>query len=71
MNLLLIMALSCPPTKVKNLTNFPWNAFDQKSLEHATKRCGQIYIKSPCLKVFRKVDERDYQATCGSGTKNK
>jgi hypothetical protein len=57
-------AVLCPKTKIVNHTDF-WNATDRQSLVAATKRCGEIYEKSPCLTQFIKIEENLYQAVCG------
>lgn len=63
--LLTTVALSCPPTKMENATTYPWNEFDMKTLKHVKTRCGQIYPNSPCVKLFRKWDKKDYSVICG------
>ena len=65
-NLLLLIALSCPATKIVNRTEI-WNERDQDTLDRAKVRCGQIYRESPCLKYFEKTGENAYRAVCGKG----
>lgn len=63
--LLLIAALSCPPTKVINDTA-TWNAQDQQTLTRAQKRCEHYFPDAPCLKKLRKKSNNNYQAICGT-----
>lgn len=42
-----------------------WTDFDQKTLEAAKVRCGQLYKNSPCLKLFKKIEDKTYSAICG------
>jgi len=59
----------CPATKFENKTDLPWNEFDNKHYLTAKKRCGEIYQKSPCVKVFRKRSESDFSVICGESNK--
>jgi hypothetical protein len=38
---------------------------DTINLNHARKRCGELYPDSPCLTKFTKVEDNVYRATCG------
>lgn len=58
--------LSCPITQMVNLSKFPWNDYDKEMVSYATKRCSQLYKRSPCLKIFTKKDEQDYTVICGA-----
>ncbi len=60
----LLILLSCPKTIVINKTS-EWTAFDQKSLETAKVRCGELYERSKCAKVFYKLADKRYQVICG------
>lgn len=62
--LMLMMALSCPDTKIENWTK-QWTDYDQKTLDHAKVRCSELYPEAPCLKLFRKKDSTTYNAICG------
>lgn len=66
MNLLTILfsVYSCTPTQILNDTDV-WNKTDDTHVNLAEKRCPEIYVESPCLKVFRKRAERTYWAICG------
>lgn len=66
---LMATAAMCPETKMVNYTK-TWVEFDQKTLERAKIRCGEIYPSSPCLKLFIKKEERTYSAACGEKEKN-
>lgn len=59
----------CAETKIVNYTDLPWNSHDQKHLEIAQKRCGELYKNSKCLKEFRKRTSSDYSAICGKEQK--
>ena len=54
----------CPATKIDNWTKV-WNEQDQKTLDGAKIRCGQIYPDAPCVKFFRKKDDTTYNVICG------
>ena len=63
-SLIFAIAMSCVAPKIENRTKFPWNDFDKQSLNTASNTCKKIYPKSPCLKLFRKVNKQDYHAIC-------
>lgn len=65
--LIMLLALACPQTRIENWTN-EWNKQDQWTLDNAKKRCGQLYPDAPCVKMFRKKDESTYNVIC-SGNK--
>lgn len=58
-----ILGLVCPDPKIENRTS-TWTKDDQKMLEQAKTRCGQIYSDSPCVKMFRKNEEQGYSVIC-------
>ena len=64
--LLLIAALSCPVTTIRNDTS-TWTDLDKKTLDRAKTRCVYFYPASPCLKLFWKPAERQYRALCAKG----
>lgn len=66
MILLVLAALSCPATKMQNVTKFPWNDHDRSILQQARKRCGELYQDAPCVKLFRKYGKQDYSVICGA-----
>lgn len=61
---LLTLMLSCPLVKIVNKTD-TWTDRDQKTLEKAFIRCGELYKKSRCLKVFTKYPNNHYSVICG------
>ena len=67
---ILSVALACPKTQIVNQTAFKWNKFDQQSLNTAKRRCKELYKKSPCVKIFYKVDKMDYKVVCGAQSSN-
>ena len=62
---MLLLSLSCPQTKMVNVTKFSWNDYDRSVLKQVQKRCGELYNDSPCVKLFRKFGEQDYSVICG------
>lgn len=70
MNLILLVALSCPQTILINHTTEAWNDFDYKTLDSAKVRCGQIYEDAPCVKKFYKRGDQSYWVICGQKEKN-
>ncbi len=56
----------CIAVLIINLSLYPINDFDKKTIEVAKKRCEKIYPDAPCLKVFIKKDKMVYNAICGS-----
>lgn len=57
----------CPQLKFENWTKEPVNEYDIKHYRIAKRRCGEIYKKSPCIKLFRKRTSSDYSVICGAG----
>lgn len=64
-SLLILLSFSCPDTQIINQTKFPWNDFDQQTLNYCKKKCKIEYSDAPCLKKFYKTDELNYFALCG------
>lgn len=62
---IIVLALSCPATKVVNTSKFAWNDFDQSEMKYAQKRCGEIYNDAPCVKRFTKYNLNQYSVVCG------
>jgi len=58
----------CAAVVFINLTSFPINEHDKKTLESAKQHCPKVYKNSPCLKKFVKVGKQDYRALCGKPT---
>ena len=44
----------------------PFTNIDKYNLGVAQKRCPQLYLASPCLKIFAKTAAYTYRAICGS-----
>jgi hypothetical protein len=63
-----VMANSCPETKLIGF-DASLTAKEQESLNHATKRCAELYSDAPCLKSFEKRAEQTFWAICGKGSK--
>jgi len=62
---ILLAALSCPDTIFENRSKFNWNKEDWKVYKIATKRCGELYKESQCVKRFIKKTDMDYSVVCG------
>jgi hypothetical protein len=67
-NIITVVLIGCPTTQVLNNTD-EWNAQDKQALKTAEISCGVQYDNSPCLKMFKKIEEGVYQALCGAKTK--
>ena len=64
-SLLLLAALSCPPTKRINQSTEPWNVRDTANETVAKGRCPSITeTRAPCLKSFTKQKPLTYRAIC-------
>ncbi len=59
------MLTSCLATIILNISKESWNKEDKQSLLIAKKRCSSLYVNSPCLKKFIKVEANTYRAICG------
>lgn len=55
---------NCYQTVIENRTG-TWQEIDQKHLDQAKKRCGEIYPDAPCVKKFIKTEEQVYRVICG------
>lgn len=64
-SLLLVLTLVCGNTIIINNTKV-WSANDDKALKEASRRCGEKFESSPCLKKFIKYDTNIYGALCTS-----
>ena len=64
-NVIMAVLIGCPTTQVINKTD-EWNDQDKKALASATKTCSTEYENSPCLKMFKKIEEGLYSALCGA-----
>jgi hypothetical protein len=60
-----VLSASCPPTKLIGF-DAPLTEQETQSLNHAKKRCAEIYPDSPCLKSFEKREEQVFWAICGA-----
>lgn len=63
MNIVFLLALSCPSPEIFNHTK-TWNTADEKAFNTAKKRCGEIYKTASCVKSFTKVKENTYRVIC-------
>jgi hypothetical protein len=63
---MVMSAISCPNIKVVDHTKSAWTDQDQEAITQAQKRCGELFPKAPCLKLFVKVEEGMYRAICGA-----
>jgi hypothetical protein len=61
---LLLLAGMCKDPPIENHTDV-WNKIDQLHLDSAIKRCPEIFPEYPCVKLFRKKEERVYNVICG------
>ena len=61
----IVTAFTCPNVTVVNKTS-TWGARDDEAMETAKKRCPEVYIKAPCLKIFTKEEDGVYRAICGN-----
>ncbi len=59
------LAVSCLPTLVVNVSGDKWNAYDNKMLDHAKVRCGELDKDFPCVRLFRKFGVQSYTVICG------
>lgn len=59
---------SCPKTIVKTFDG-SWTKDDEVILDAASKRCGQLYPNSPCVKLIQKLAPQEYRVTCGPENK--
>jgi hypothetical protein len=50
---------------MENASKEPWNAYDYSILEQTKHRCGELYPDSPCVKLFRKYNRKQYSVICG------
>lgn len=61
----IILAVSCPDTKMINRSNLPWNDYDRQEMKYCQSRCSKEYDDAPCLKEFYKLGFQDYFCQCG------
>lgn len=66
---LLLLTLSCAPTKIVNTSGHAWNAEDDSNLARAKVRCGEIYKGFPCVSWIKKYNIRQYSVSCGKEKK--
>lgn len=59
-----VASVSCPKTKLIGFTA-PLTLQEKESLNHASKRCVELYSNLPCLKSFEKRAEQVFWAICG------
>ena len=58
------LLLSCSPPVMQNVSKEPWNDYDREELKYVEKRCGEIYLDAPCVRLFRKWDKKSYSVVC-------
>lgn len=63
--LFVVLSANCPPTKLIGF-DAPLTENELQSLNHAKRRCAEIYPESPCLKSFEKRAEQTFWAICGA-----
>lgn len=64
--ILLLLALSCPETKIIDKTNLKWTDWDTYEISYAKKRCRELYPnEAECLIKFFKLGFQNYYASCG------
>lgn len=55
----------CPVPRIVNMTK-TWTEYDKDVMNKAAiSGCRQHFKEMPCLKVFIKLNERDYSVICG------
>lgn len=59
-----VVSYLCGKVMVIDLSNELWNSRDEENLAIAKARCVVIYPDAPCLKVFIKKSELNYNAIC-------
>lgn len=60
-----MLALSCSPVKMVNVSKEPWTQFDYQTLAKAKVRCKELYSDAPCVSLFRKFEPLMYTVMCG------
>lgn len=68
--LLLLLAATCPETKMLNTSKEPWNDYDMSIYKYATKRCKELYSDAECVKLFKKYNVQQYSVVCGNANTN-
>lgn len=66
MSFLLALALNCPVPQIIDLSAAVWDIRDAATLERSKTRCGEKFPKSPCLKVFTRIEPGRYTVICGA-----
>lgn len=58
-------ANGCDKVRLVNMTK-NWDKHDQEVMDHASATgCKKHFSDMPCLRVFIKLNERDYSVICG------
>ena len=57
--------LECPGYEIENISDSPWNSYDQQSLRLAQIKCGFVSSKNACLYKMIKTSINKYDITCG------
>ncbi len=56
---------ACVETSIETHTPESWSDRDQAAYDVANKRCRELYLNSPCLKRFIRMEQGRYRAVCG------
>jgi hypothetical protein len=56
---------SCPDLLVQDISKDKWTKHDTAQVKRLSKRCPEVYPKSPCLVYFLKKEYHTYHALCG------
>jgi hypothetical protein len=60
-----ITAAACEKVRLVNMTR-TWDKHDQQEMDDAAARgCKKRFPDMPCLRIFIKLNERDYSVICG------
>ena len=66
----MLLAATCMPPHMTNYSNEAWTNKDRKILAGAYDGCKRHFgIRSPCVKVFMKMDKGVHRVLCGKKTK--
>jgi hypothetical protein len=65
MTLIAYMLLTCGSPRLLNSSGEPWTQHDRDVIAIASRRCKELYERSPCLKVFYKIGVQEYSVICG------
>lgn len=66
----LMIKRACPEPTIEIVTPEKWSSRDQHAYDTASKRCRDLYLNSPCLKRFIRMEQGRYRAVCGGLNEN-